>query len=296
MSFLAFYGKDICIMKISNCSIFFILTIFFFILVPDLCEAQANSLISREKETEKLWSELKGLADDRQKLKIGFRIDSLIKEMLSGRESFSYPFDTLKYMGKIYSTDSLLRVYSWNIPMLDGTNRYFGYIQKKENPNSENFTVFHLIDNGNLPLSQDSIYTPGAWYGALYYTVIAKKCKNMTYYTALGFDLNNYFTNKKLIEVFTFTEEGLRFGAPIFIDDEKSTNRRVYEYSSQVAMMLRYDERNEKIVLDHLSSSKPEYEGQYQFYGPDFSYDGFEYKDCKWYRVEDIDLKAGRGF
>ena len=279
-------------MKFHDFPILFILTIFFFLLVPDLCEAQEIPLIAKEKETKMLWSEIEGSMDDQHKLKVGSRIDSLIVEMLSCRESFSYSFTSLKYLGKIYSTDSLLRVYSWNVPLLDGTNRYFGYVQKKESPTSENIELIHLVDKEDLPLSQDSIYTPDAWYGALYYSVIAKNCKNLTYYTVLGFDLNNYFSSKKLIDVFTFTEEGLRFGAPIFLDNEKSTNRRVYEFSSQVAMMLRYDQKCEKIIFDHLSPSKPEHEGQFQFYGPDFSYDGFEYRDCKWYRVEDIDLKT----
>ncbi len=279
-------------MKFHDFPILFILTIFFFLLVPDLCEAQEIPLIAKEKETKNLWSEIKGSMDDQHKLNVGSRIDSLIVEMLSCRESFSYSFTSLKFLGKIYSTDSLLRVYSWNVPLLDGTNRYFGYVQKKESPTSENIELIHLVDKEDLPLSQDSIYTPDAWYGALYYSVIAKNCKNLTYYTVLGFDLNNYFSSKKLIDVFTFTEEGLRFGAPIFLDNEKSTNRRVYEFSSQVAMMLRYDQKCEKIIFDHLSPSKPEHEGQFQFYGPDFSYDGFEYRDCKWYRVEDIDLKT----
>jgi len=283
-------------MKFHDYSILFILTIFFSLMIPDLCEAQEIPLITKEIEAEKLWSEIKGSVDDQHKLKVGSRIDSLIVEMLSCRESFSYSFTSLKYLGKIYSTDSLLRVYSWNIPFLDGTNRYFAYVQKKESSTSESIKLIHLVDKDDLPLNQDSIYTPGTWYGALYYSVIANNCKNLTYYTVLGFDLNNYLTSKKLIDVFTFTEEGLRLGAPIFLDNEKSTNRMIYEFSSQVAMMLRYDQKFEKIILDHLSPSKPEHEGQYQFYGPDFSYDGFEYKDCKWYRVEDIDLKVGREF
>ncbi|MEA1897330.1 MAG: hypothetical protein U9N53_06655, partial [Bacteroidota bacterium] len=250
-------------MKFHNFPILFILTIFFFLLIPDLCEAQEVTLTNKEKKTEALWSEIKVSVDDQNKLRIGSRIDSLIVEMLSCRESFSYSFTSLKYLGKIYSTDSLLRIYSWNIPFLDGTNRYFGYVQKIESPDSENIQLIRLEDKEDLYLNQDSIYTPTAWYGALYYSVIAKKCKNLTYYTVLGFDLNNFFTSKKLIDILTFTEEGLKFGAPIFLDDEKSTSRRIYEFSSQVSMRLRYDQKYERIVLDHLSPSKPEYEGQF---------------------------------
>jgi len=285
-------------MKYYNYSKLFILTIFFFLLLLLSAngKAQQNILNNNEKETERLWSELNRSMNDQHKLKIGVSIDSLINNMLSNSESYYYPFDSLKYLGKIYSTDSLLRVYTWNIPLSDGSNRYFGYIQKKENLTSDNFKLVYLVDHGILALNQDSIYTPESWYGALYYSVIAKKCKNLTYYTVLGFDLNNFFTTKKLIDVFIFTEEGLRIGSAIFMDDDKITNRRIFEFSSQVTMMLRYDKRYEKIVLDHLSPAKPQYIGQYQFYGPDFSYDGFEFNDCKWYRVEDIDPKTGQVF
>ena len=53
---------------------------------------------------------------------------------------------------------------------------------------------------------------------------------------------------------------------------------------------MRFDK--DMIVFDHLSPSREDLEGQYQFYGPDFSYDGLRWKDCGWVLIEDLDLRA----
>jgi hypothetical protein len=54
-------------------------------------------------------------------------------------------------------------------------------------------------------------------------------------------------------------------------------------------MTLVWDEKYRRIIFDHLSPAYPELEGQYQFYGPDFSYDGFRYKKGKWVFEEMLD-------
>jgi hypothetical protein len=56
-------------------------------------------------------------------------------------------------------------------------------------------------------------------------------------------------------------------------------------------MSLRYDPTHKRIVFDHLSPSKPSYEGNYEFYGPDFSYDAFTFIDNTWVLVENIDIR-----
>ena len=36
------------------------------------------------------------------------------------------------------------------------------------------------------------------------------------------------------------------------------------------------------------------FEGQYQFYGPDLSYDGFEFKNGKWLYIKDVDARNSK--
>jgi len=56
-------------------------------------------------------------------------------------------------------------------------------------------------------------------------------------------------------------------------------------------MSLQWNEKMNMIIFDHLSPSKPSYTGNYQFYGPDFSYDGLEVVNGYWDLVEDIDIR-----
>ena len=48
------------------------------------------------------------------------------------------------------------------------------------------------------------------------------------------------------------------------------------------------------IVLDHIAASDPRYEGIYEFYGPDFSIDGYKFKQGKLRYSSDIDLHSPR--
>ena len=56
-------------------------------------------------------------------------------------------------------------------------------------------------------------------------------------------------------------------------------------------MMLRFDEREELIVFDHLAPMEPKYEGDRSYYGPDFSYDALEFKKGKWILIENVELR-----
>jgi hypothetical protein len=45
------------------------------------------------------------------------------------------------------------------------------------------------------------------------------------------------------------------------------------------------------IVFDHLSPIESGIEGVYKFYGPDFSYDGYEFKAGKWRYRSNLDVR-----
>jgi hypothetical protein len=81
------------------------------------------------------------------------------------------------------------------------------------------------------------------------------------------------------------------FGKELFKFPRKYPRRIVFQYSSEVVMSLKYYDDKQMIVFDHLSPKDAFMEGQYQYYGPDFSYDGFTYHKDKWKYIEDIDIK-----
>ena len=67
----------------------------------------------------------------------------------------------------------------------------------------------------------------------------------------------------------------------------------MFEYSSEVSMSLRYNEKHHEIVYSHLASKQEGsmLDGQYQFYGPDGSFDALVQKKDKWVTVEDVDAR-----
>ena len=60
------------------------------------------------------------------------------------------------------------------------------------------------------------------------------------------------------------------------------------------APVLKFDENEKQIVFDHLSPKSPQFTGQYQYYGPDFSYDALEFKKGKWVYIKDVDVRNGK--
>lgn len=215
----------------------------------------------------------------------------LIKKSLIRPNAFDYPFDSIKHVGKVKSEDGRLRVFSWNFPYPDGSQKYFGFILLKEKKGE--LGLIELTDNRKAienPIKD--LLKPGNWMGALYYSIIDVKSKGSKYYILLGLDFNNLYSSKKIIEVLTIgKDDGLLFGSDVFNVGNETLNRVVFEFSSRATMMLRYIPESKTIVFDHLSPSRPDYADNFQFYGPDFSYDGFKFEKGKWVYVRNLDLR-----
>jgi hypothetical protein len=56
-------------------------------------------------------------------------------------------------------------------------------------------------------------------------------------------------------------------------------------------MTARYDSVLKMIAFDHLVPFHPVYSGNYEFYGPDGSFDGLEFVDGLWMLREDLDAR-----
>jgi hypothetical protein len=218
---------------------------------------------------------------------LAFR-DSLLL-VLKTKDAEYFPFDSLKMIGRVTSEKEELTVFSWNIPQAGGFHNYYcilRYFNKKEKKHT--FTILEE-NHGFLNQSPQHPASSNNWPGALYYNIITTKYKGITYYTLIGFDFNNLISNRKVIEVISYDEYGyLNFPVQNFIYEGKPQNRMVFEYAERVQMVIDYDEKNKMIVHDHLSPFKPSLEGQYQFYGPDFSYDGFLFEDGVWKQMKNI--------
>ncbi len=232
---------------------------------------------------------------EEEKNSLNTEIISLFEETLNRQDSYNFNFDSLKKdFGILNSPDNVFRIIHWNVPLNDGTYKYYGFIQEKyivSKKKIESILVYPLIDkSADIKNTENYISDNKKWYGMLYYKIIPVKTKSKTYYTLLGWDGNDKVSQKKFIDVLTFEYNGNpKFGADVFDIPKKNPKRISFEFASNCAFVLKYNESLNMITFDRLAPMEPQFEGQYQYYcTADFEYDGFKIKKGKWLFVENI--------
>jgi hypothetical protein len=207
--------------------------------------------------------------------------------------SFNFPFDSLKSISIQPSGDGAFRVFSWHVLNEDGSYRYYGTIQMNR-PDGK-LQMFPLVDyTSSIKTPADTVTTNDKWYGAQYYKIIpVTKNVRVPYYILLGWKGNTPKTTKKVIEVLSFKDGKAYFGMPVFDGDKDQTGKQriIFEYSRQASMLLNYQQKEATIVFDHLSPQRPELKNKFEYYGPDFSYDGFKFINGRWRLTPDLALK-----
>jgi hypothetical protein len=222
------------------------------------------------------------------------KFQSLLRISLYKDGSFDYPFDSLKHIGKIKSEDGKIRIFTWNLPQSGGYQKYFGFLMYKKGKN--NSQIFELNDSRKeISEPVNEILSAKKWLGNLYYSIVEETYKGQAYYILLGLDFNNLFSSKKVIDVLTFNKNSEPvFGSNIFKVGDAILKRVIFEFSARATMSLRYINESKTIVFDHLSPSRPDFTDNYQFYGPDFTYDGFRFEKGFWVYVRNLDLRNPR--
>ncbi|MCF6242225.1 MAG: hypothetical protein L3J74_12875 [Bacteroidales bacterium] len=227
---------------------------------------------------------------DKEKIAYNENIKQIFAELLKNTETFDYPFLELKFVSKLVSEDGKLKIYTWNIPYETGEFEYFGFVQLRKAAGIE---LIELKDKSKkIKQPENKTLSANNWYGALYYKILTNSYKGKTYYTLLGWDGNDNFTNKKIIDILTYTGKKIQFGSPILkMQNDELKKRIIFEYSEQAKMMLSYDEKIKMIVFDHLAPEQKKFKGQYMYYGPDMSQDGLVFENGLWILKENLDLR-----
>lgn len=266
------------------------ITCFFLLLVP--VRAQEPGYLELVKAENELSDLFQILYSDTlsEPQKILDSIGGLMSEALARDGSMDFPWNRLNRIGVIGSEDGLLKIFTWHL--MDDPNhyRYYGFIQvgmKKGRVKLYELQDNHKDQRNVVNLQQ----SPEDWYGKLYYKIITRNYKKKTVYTLLGMDFNNSTSIIKTIESMAIQRNKPHFEGGQFFDGRNNVDRIVLEYSSQVAMSVRYDPRVEMITYDHLVPFHPVYTGNYEFYGPDGSYDGLEFNEGTWIFRRDIDAR-----
>jgi hypothetical protein len=254
--------------------------------------AQEAEYIDLVKKEDELYSLFNVLYSDTlsSPARILDQIRTIMPEALTEEGAMDYPWNRLGRIGVVTSDDGKLRIFTWHVMEDPDQYKYYGYIQM--NQKKDRIRVFELTDNlkpqrnlTNLDQSTED------WCGKLYYNIITETYKRKAYYTLLGMDFNNTNSTIKTIETFTLQRNKPRFEKGLFLVGDRSQDRMVLEYSSQVSMTVRYDGAIRMIVFDHLEPLHPIYKNNYEFYGPDGSFDGLKYSDGIWIFYKDIDAR-----
>lgn len=235
------------------------------------------------------------------------RSDSLfVKTLIRSlqlKNSFYFPFDSVQGVSHIYAPDSTFRIFTWQLNFQNeyAVSRQRGAIQMRTADGS--LKLIPLKDYSEFADNPiDSARDKNSWIGAVYYNIIKTDFNGKPYYTLFGFDGNSYRTNKKWIDVLTFTAQGQPlFGGQQYFSFAKDSIRRkpqyrfAIEYKKEASTTMNWDEDMNMILVDHLISEENEPEHPWTFV-PDGDYEGFSWLGGKWQHVDKVyDFKLQDG-
>lgn len=169
---------------------------------------------------------------------------SLLEIVLLQDNSFEYPWDSVRNFSVIESPDHLFKIFTWFVVKDDFSYENFGFIHVY-NPNRKKYILYPLYDRKNtLSYPEFEVADINQWYGAVYYKIIPLVDKKTTYYTLLGWNGNDLFTNEKVIEILQFdlnSNSPVVFGAKIFKDYSSKVARVILKYSKDATLSLKYE-------------------------------------------------------
>jgi archaellin len=268
----------------------------FLILSVQFCQGQSPvDLEEMENKLAKAYNQLANSKDDAERDSASQSMRSIFQASLNDPRTFDFPFVKLKF-SKITSADQKVRIYNWNQPKQDGTYKYYCFVQvkqkKKRKQEVADVVWYELMDNPKEPEKIESKFlNADKWLGALYYeiTPLENNKKNDTY-ILLGWDGKDEMTTRKVLDAITITDNKVRLGAPVFKNEFSTDKRVIFEYSNEVSMSLKLYPKKRCIVFDHLSPKSAATKGIFADYGPDGTYDMYQFKNGKLEYLSNVDV------
>ena len=153
---------------------------------------------------------------------------------------------------------------------------------------------YGLEDNSaNIRNAEQEDLDAKNWYGGIYYQIAYIKKIGRKYYTLLAWDGNDGNSTKKIIDVLYFSGKNkIKFGLPIFKKNKKESQKRVIiEYDAKTSVSVRYQEKEKRIVFNHLVPPKKDLEGLEEYYIPEGTFNSYQYNKGKWLLEEDVDIR-----
>lgn len=221
-----------------------------------------------------------------ERLESNFKFIKTLVSALQEPNAYYYSFDKLDMISILSSPQDDFRIFSWNIPLQDGSFLYYGAIQHKIAGGKLHLTP--LLDKTfEISNPDEDVTTNQMWYGAQYYGIVPVADGK---YALLGWKGHHPEYSQKVIEILQIDDKGeVRLGAPVFSDDP-SLVRKIFSYTRSATMYLQYNPDSNRIDFDHLVPLRPEFEGDYKHYGPDLTHDGYRIGEQGLILEEDIDI------
>ncbi|MDD3052638.1 MAG: hypothetical protein PHR06_16075, partial [Candidatus Cloacimonetes bacterium] len=180
---------------------------------------------------------------------------------------------------------------TWNLVLSTIPCIYHCYFIKKGDERKRNRIYKLSATYREDPVRTDTIYTGSDWYGALYYDLKPCRSVNNQCWILLGINYGNPEITRKIIDVVSFSQaDSLVFGKKWFDSGDQIRFRNVFEYAANGMMSLRFDSES-TIVFDHLVPFSPAMKDDRRYYGPDYSYDSYNFQNGLWHLKINVDAR-----
>ena len=240
---------------------------------------------------EKLYGRLNSVSEDSIRLRINDSIKFFIDYYVASDKIFTHTFSNLKYLGQITSSDSVIKIVTWNLILSNEPGRYFCYFIRKSPDGNANDVYSLTRSYDDKQILADTVYSQTDWYGALYYDIRPFYMDNRKCWVLLGINYSNPMLTRKIIEVLSFTQENILIFGRKWFDSGKSVNfRYILGYSASAVISLRF-RSDSSIIFDHLVLLPPSGFDDRLYYGPDYSYDAYKYNNGVWNLSINIDAR-----
>ena len=264
------------------------LILFLFISIGLFTLNSQVDLAQKEIELNEKLLDFRSAKTDQEINKKGLEFKNAMLDFLKLDGAFTYTFTQLKTVAIIDSPDKLVRIVNWNLEYVDLSYSYAAFVMKFESED-EPIKIIELVDKLDpYTVKPEGVIDAKNWYGALYYKIIPVEYNDKIEYTLLGWDGGTSGSNFKLIDVLTFNANSAKLGSPLFVKKKTTSKRIIFEYSDKSSMSLKYDDKNQRIVFDHLSPESASLVGVFSYFVPDFSYDSYIWQEDKWVLEEDV--------
>ena len=271
------------------------LILFTIISLNSFAQKGNNTLIAEYEDTLKVMAHtIMNAETEAEKRLANTAFITNLTEVLQYEKSFKFPFDSLVTIARLSPPDASFRIFNWLLKKDNGSYEYYGLVHH-HNKRQKRYEIIPLVDNSaNIRNAEQEDLDATNWYGGLLYDIIYIKKSGRKYYTLLSWDGNDGYSTKKIIDVMYFSGKNkIKFGLPIFKQNKKESQKRVIiEYDSKTSVSVKYQQKDKRIVFNHLVPPIKGLAGLEEYYIPEGTFNAYQYKQGKWWSQQDIDARS----